>query len=296
MNRSNNRHKWIDAEVSVIRANKDMPAAYIKTRFFGAHGDISVKAIQRKKDLMRGEDLTRNNAPVEQWELDLIRDNMKMKNSELSDRLQRKPDDIDKMRHRIKAGLGNRLNLPTLITDHKGWKKVIKHEEVPVVPTEALLEEVNRTYRLIDELKSISPAAIEIIRGKRKSFHNNPEPVQVYDYLKVPTSDDIASDSFIHGIMSFVTDKIQDYNKISLEKTLGGPTKKKTTISTHQFNLLRQFLCLRITSHRNLNIQNNVTELRNLLSALTDYYNSVEHGSKVIPSKKPIKRKRKEQF
>jgi hypothetical protein len=284
-------HKWSDREKSIVRLNRDMTAAEIKEKFFRTANDITVKGIQRQKDQLRGESMLRNNKPVEQWELELIKNvltgNVAMTNAELSVALQRKPDIIDRLKHRVKKEIG----LPKKPTPKIPKARTRKSKPaLTVIPPSILSAEADRVYKLVDELKSIDPSVIKFIRSTRKIKDNNPEPVSIYDYLKVPTTDDFDAEkkARLAIVFRFIKKRVEHYNRLTL-----GKAGKSHNISTHQFNLVRLIFGLRVTSWRNLNIQDNMTELKNMTAAMNDYCTDVRFGTKVLPNELPIHRKRK---
>lgn len=100
-----NRHSWTSNEIDIIRQHRLCSATVIKNTLFKNSTDISVKAIQRKKDHLRGEHLERNNKVLQQWEIDYMKNNPTASNEHLSIHLKRKPDIIDRIRHKIKRDI-----------------------------------------------------------------------------------------------------------------------------------------------------------------------------------------------
>lgn len=282
-------HRWNIQEENTIYNNKHMSPKDIKENFFAKDDTITVQAIADKLSRIVDEREQPNYgkpwlAPDEEY----LSNNLDKSNVELKTILGRGSKELDQAKWDIRHfGKINpkRKNKPRNINFTNPPKQVPVQiiQDTPINP--ALQAEVNRAYDLIKLFKEISPSAIKHIRDKRKKNENNPEPVQVYDYLKVPTTKDLDLDSDLFKHFTWIRKRVEYYNKLSL-----GKADKASTISTHQFNLLRLIMCLRVTSHQNLNIQNNVVEIRNVLNALQDYYTGVSHGMKVIPSKFPIPR------
>lgn len=276
------RHRWTDDELKTISDNRHIPAATIKRMFFANKSDITIKAIQRKKDHLRGEDLARNNEPVEQWELDYIKDHIddeiKSTNEHLSQHLQRKPDQIDAMRLRVRKSMnkGRKVFLPKLY-EKKAEKNNSKIDRIA---------EMNAVLAAIATIKNIDPELIEEMRQTRQRFQDNPEIVAVYDWFKVPQAKMLHVKSAPKQLYDILRQRVELHNR-GLRNT---PPEKSVAVSTHQNNLLRLICGIRITSWKNLSIHdaNTNLELKAVARALLEYCESPNGNLKARPNDKPL--------
>lgn len=93
------RHRWSAEEKQVIRDNKHLTASIIQKRFLS---HVTVKAVQRQKDYIRGETLPMNGQPFTQQEIAYILENINQPNCVLSPALKRRPDDVDRIVNKLR--------------------------------------------------------------------------------------------------------------------------------------------------------------------------------------------------
>jgi hypothetical protein len=98
------RHRWTEAEKDIVRASRHLPASLIQRDPRLRH--VTVKAVQRAKDQLRGEDLPLNGVPLSADEEAELLLNIDRPNSVLSAMFRRKPDDMDRHVNRLRAKHG----------------------------------------------------------------------------------------------------------------------------------------------------------------------------------------------
>lgn len=284
------RHKWTAEEIGIVRANKNLSAAVIKDRFFTTKADVTVKGIQRKKDQMRGENLLRNSVPIEKWELDFIEKNLDMKNSKLSDILQRKPDKIDQMRLTVRKRLGLKKTGTIRI---ERPKKAVK-EKQPTLELAMVMSrsDVKNALAAVEFIKNMPQGVIDCLSDNRKENKDHYELVTLHEYFRVPQSRHLDKHSSPRKLMTLLRKKTQHYNR-----TLRNISKEKSAnVSTYQWNILRIICGIRQTSWKNLIIHNdkdssnNKNELRAVTLAMTEYLDSPGSLRKAKRARKPIRK------
>lgn len=271
-------HKWTEDEENRIYNHTKMGMSPADINFLEFEDDdsVTIQAIADKASRIVDQRDQPNYG--KSWSDDdekFLKNNLNKPNSFLKPILGRGSKELDQAKWDIRHNGGIRA------------KRKEHLNKLKLTPVEgSLTTDMQKAYDLITQIKAINPDVIEEIRKTRVNFKENPEPVQVYDYLKLPMGVDIDPKSELRKSMRAIIKRIEELNALTLDK-LG----KDATISTHQYNLVRQFFGIRVTSHRNLNIQNNVVELQNLTVAFAEHFKTTRYGMKMLPASTPIKRK-----
>ena len=304
------KHRWTEAEKDIVRKNKHLSAARIQADPRLHH--VTVKAVQRVKDQLRGEDLPLNGVPLSAEEEKKLLMNITEPNSVLSVMFQRKPDDMDrhvsvlrakyglpKTRRTKKSEKANKISeirksIRSAVPAKEGPAKVkvklsstvrrlsgriVQRNAATETPIKRAIAAAERDelqlLHALEVIKNADPVVIERIRSKRRQKEDNSEIVAIWDLMCLPQAKDLSSSSSQRVRCKNLRIATEYHNR----KLRNLSDDKSANVSTFQYNSIRHICGIRVTSFTDHKIHGTlVQELKALTLAIEDVNNGIDRG------------------